>query len=488
MLASRVVSNDLGATFDDELWDSPDEGQTVADLSLFATPDIPELPAIDRFGRFDILGRLARGGMAEIFLAREPGPQGNRHLVLKRILKEYEERADFKEMFLGEAKLATRLYHPNVCHVYECGTADDRTFMALEWVHGVTLRKLIRRAGNKNGIAPELAAHIIAEVAGGLEYVHNAKGVDGRPLNIIHRDVTPHNIMCAWNGRVKLLDFGIAKTSTDRKEERGIRGKYAYLSPEQARGRDIDTRTDVFALGVCLYEALVGKPLYHRDTPPATLRALLEEPPPMIRELRPDLPAELEQIVFCALQKDPDSRYQRAGQMKEDLAAYLARAPGLAGSVGLAAFLDELFEEADKAPLPAKSSRMTGTYTSLTGSDGSGSFGPFGTPGQSPQSPSAQSAPGKAAPGKAAPPKVPPPPPRIPAPPKAPGTANAGAIPKPPPAKAAPKSPPRPSKAPPFQPVVQRRAATPTWVYIVGALVIVAIGLGVGGLIATSFR
>jgi len=369
------------------LLDHVDESATVADTSMFDSPaDIPDYPTLDVFGHFEILGRLARGGMAEIFLAREPGYGGlKRHVVLKRVLPEYEAREEFRNMFLEEARMATRLYHQNVCHVYECGNFDGRTFMTLEWVYGITLRKLIRRAGH--AVPPLLTAHIIANVASALDYVHNATGVDGKPLNIIHRDVTPHNVMLGWDGRIKLLDFGIAKTSTNLEAEKNIQGKFANLSPEQAMGKPFDNRCDIFSLGICLYEALTGRPLYHRDSPPATMRAIVEEATPSVRDVKPDCPPELDAIVRKALQKRPQDRYRTAGAMQRALEQYIAAQGALVDAPQVASFLDRTFDESEKVPLKAKSAKLTGTFTSLTGSAATGSFGPFGTDGAPPGRP-----------------------------------------------------------------------------------------------------
>ncbi len=364
------------------LYDDDDEAGTVVDASLFATPDIPDYPSIGQFGHFEILGRIARGGMAEIFLARERGEDGERrHVVLKRVLPEFEHNEDFLRMFLEEGQICTRLYHPNVCHVYECGEADGATFMTLEWVYGVPLRRVMRRAAETRSIPHPIAAKIFACVASALDYVHNAQGVHGKPLNIIHRDVSPHNIMVSWDGTVKLLDFGIAKTNTKGKDtDAGVlKGKYSYMSPEQARGKEIDCRSDIFALGICMYEAITGKPLYHRETVLNTLTAITDEPVPSARHIVADVPEELDAIIKKALAKDPADRFATAGELGDALNEYLVSSREYVEQTRIALYMDAIFEDADKDPLPSRASRGTGSHPSLNSASGqSGSFGPFG--------------------------------------------------------------------------------------------------------------
>ncbi|MCU0672126.1 MAG: serine/threonine protein kinase, partial [Myxococcota bacterium] len=216
-----MAGSEYGSLFDDD-----GDERTVVDLDLDEQPAVPHYPALAAFGPFEILGRLARGGMAEVYLAREPTADGKpRHVVLKRILPEREDDAEFIRMFREEAALARNLYHPNVCHVYEAGELDGRTFMTLEWVYGVSLRDLLRRASRQGGIPIRIACHVAAR------------------------------------------DFGIAKTSEAEEQTEGgvLKGKHAYLAPEQARGRAVDPRTDIFALGIVLHELLTGRPLYHRN-------------------------------------------------------------------------------------------------------------------------------------------------------------------------------------------------------------------------------
>ena len=349
---------DLLADPTDAVWDDdPVDATTLGSAAMFSGPKLPPLPAVGTFGNFEILGRIARGGMADVFLARERSLGMTRHVVLKRILPAYEEDAEFQRMFKDEGEVATRFFHPNVCHVYEVGEADGRTFLTLEFVYGVTLDKLGERAHERGGMPVHLAAFLMSKVAAGLDYVHRATGVNGRPLNIVHRDVTPQNIMIGWDGRVKLLDFGIAKTS-GASGDGSVAGKYAYLSPEQVRGESLDGRADVFAMGICLYELLLGKPLYKLQSTPVIMQAIVYDPIPSLRDVRPDLPDELEEIVQRALQKDREDRFATAHELEFALQTFCTQFD----EHDVAAFLWRNFDESERAPLPARSAEFTGAH------------------------------------------------------------------------------------------------------------------------------
>lgn len=356
---------DAGSLFDDD--DDGVEQRTVVDSSFWSQPAIPRYPTLATFGRFEVLGRIARGGMAEVFLAREPQGDGTaRHLVVKRVLPEMEGNSELLSMFLEEGATAVRLYHTNVCHVYECGEIDGTAFMALEWVYGPSLHEVIRRAAARGGCIPwPVALDVIAQVASALSYVHQAQGVHGRPLNIVHRDVSPHNVMLSWTGQVKLLDFGIAKTTAEGSSQ-GTAGKYDYMSPEQAQSRAVDARSDIFALGVVLYEVLAGKALYDRPTLLETLSAIVREPPPSVRAARPELPEALDHIVQRALAKDPAHRFQSAGELRAALKQVLRTNGQVVAERRTALVLDGLFDAADKVPLRPDRQVLTGSFTALT--------------------------------------------------------------------------------------------------------------------------
>jgi serine/threonine-protein kinase len=313
-------------------------------------PRIPanQLPAICTFGRFEILGRIAFGGMAEIFLGREATSLGaNRMLAIKRILPHVADDPAFVEMFLDEARLAIQLNHPHICHIYEFGELEGSYFIAMEWIHGAALGKIIRRARAKGGLPPEFVARVIAQVAEALHYAHRAKDSNGQALGIVHRDVSPQNVMISYEGQVKLLDFGIAKAQshTTKTQAGVVKGKFSYMSPQQCMGKHIDARADVFALGVVLYEALVGESLYHRPTEYETMRAVIEEPVPSIRDKKPKLPMELDAIVQKALQKEPNDRFRSAADMQSALEDWLARTGRSFTTAKIAQVMESLFEE-----------------------------------------------------------------------------------------------------------------------------------------------
>ncbi|MAQ18128.1 MAG: hypothetical protein CMN30_25445 [Sandaracinus sp.] len=317
---------------------------------------VRSLPAICAFSRYELLGRLAVGGMAEIYLAREPETvrgAGHRTLVIKRVLPHVADDPAFVDMFFNEARLAMRLRHPAIVHIYEFGEEAGSYYLAMEWVDGVALGKIIRRARKENGIPPAIAVKLAATVAEALDYAHRARGDDGEPLGIVHRDVSPQNIMVSYEGAVKLLDFGIAKADDESLTQDGqVKGKFAYMSPQQCMGERIDGRADVFALGVCLYEALTGRPLYHRKTQYETMRAVMEDPVPSVRALRPDVPESLDAVVGKALAKDPDDRYATAGEMQIALERWLMEQGEVVPQARMADFLDDLFgEEVGRGPM-----------------------------------------------------------------------------------------------------------------------------------------
>jgi serine/threonine-protein kinase len=321
---------------------------TRSDPGARLSRPLADLPALAHYGRFALLGRIAFGGMAEIFLARETTPSGaTRHLVVKRILPHVADDEGFVTMFLDEARLAMRLTHPNICHVYEFGQQDGTWFIAMEWVNGVPLGKLIRKARAVGGIPVPIAVKVMAGIAEALHYAHRAHDEDGTPLEIVHRDVSPQNIMIAYHGAVKLLDFGVARASNQiTKTQAGIvKGKLAYMAPEQCRGERIDARADIFSLGVCLYESISGRPLYHRQNEFETLKALMEDPVPSLRAVRPDIDPELDAIVMRALAKMPEERFQSAGEFQEALEGWLTDRRIVVNAARISEFLHDLYAE-----------------------------------------------------------------------------------------------------------------------------------------------
>jgi serine/threonine protein kinase len=279
---------------------------------------VPSPPEIgSSASSYQILARLAVGGMAEIFLARAATGAGvARFVVLKRVLRERARDFQFLRMFLDEARLAAQLQHPNIAQVYDVGKLGDSYFFTMEYVHGVTVRELIQKlAGKPMPIACVLA--IAQGAASGLHHAHERIGVDGKPLNIVHRDVSPSNLLVGFEGHVKVVDFGIAKAASREHETQSgtVRGKIGYLSPEQASGEDVDRRSDVFSFGILLWEMLTGKRLYKRASDFASMAAIIGDPPPAPSTERPDIPPALDALVLRALAKAREDRFQTAQEL-----------------------------------------------------------------------------------------------------------------------------------------------------------------------------
>jgi serine/threonine-protein kinase len=313
-------------------------------------PSAPPTPEpVATFGRYGLLGRLATGGMADIYLAEENMAAGEkRYAVIKLVKPILADDSEFDEMFVREGRVAMRLAHPNICHVYEFGRIEDRFFIAMEYVDGVTLRDLVRRAAKRGEDVPvPILVRIIADIAEALDFAHRLKDAGGRSLGVVHRDVSPHNMMVSFEGVVKLLDFGVAKDRTEASagESGTVKGKFAYMSPEQCSGQPVDGRSDVFALGICLFEALSGRLLYKRDTQYDTFKAIIEEAVPSVLTVKPTVPAALDVVVRKALAKDPAARFQTAGAFQEALEKWLVDARETVNAARIARVVAPLFAD-----------------------------------------------------------------------------------------------------------------------------------------------
>jgi serine/threonine-protein kinase len=303
-------------------------------------------PPFERLGRYFLLDRIATGGMAEVYRAVTRGVEGfRRTFIVKRILSSRASSPDFVRMFCNEARISALLNHPNIAQVYDFGCASGCYFLAMEYLPGKDLSSLMRllRKGRAS-MPPGLAAYVTREAALGLHYAHTLLDAHGEALGIVHRDVTPSNIMLLFAGGVKLLDFGIAKTAAAAASEaKGIKGKFGYLAPEQARNEDVDGRADVFGLGVSLWEMLVGERLFAGKDDSETLRNVLAKPVQVPSSLRPQIPPALDQVVLRALERQREKRYATAEELARDCDAVLEtlRADG----VTLRAFLNERFAE-----------------------------------------------------------------------------------------------------------------------------------------------
>ncbi len=322
--------------------------ELALDSADFERVTLVDLPTLATYGKYELLGRIAFGGMAEIFLARERGHESTtRMMVVKRVLPHVAEDRHFVDMFRDEARLAMQLNHPNVCHVYAFGEVEGTHYLAMEWINGQPLSKIIRRARAQGGIPVPFALKIFSMVAEALDYAHRACDAKGEPLGIVHRDVSPQNIMVSYDGVVKLLDFGIAKaTSHSTRTEAGIiKGKFAYMSPQQCVGELIDSRADIFALGICMFEALAGKNPFKRKTEFETMTKIVGDPTPDLQERRAEVTDEVVAIVEKALMKQPELRYQSAGEMQLAIETALPRTGQLVNSSRLGEYVTSLFPE-----------------------------------------------------------------------------------------------------------------------------------------------
>ncbi len=326
------------------------------------------------FGRYRLLDPLGRGGMAEVFKAKSYGVEGfEKVVVIKRILPELAKSQEFVDMFIHEAKLAVRLSHANIVQVFDLGlappqqVADDQEpeaaayYMAMEYVHGFDLATLLARCRRPQIALPiDMCVYVAGEIAKGLDHAHRRRDEENHPLGIVHRDVSPQNVLLSWEGEVKVTDFGIAKArgaldaaGLEDTGARRLQGKFAYMSPEQAAGEAVDARSDLFSLGTVLYECLAGVNPFTGPTTFETLRRVMAGEFPPIELLRPDTPAELVALVKTAMSKNPALRFPDAARMYEALLAFLYAQGKRFGSRDLADFLAGFrLPEPESLPLP----------------------------------------------------------------------------------------------------------------------------------------
>jgi len=331
-------------------WDSEPSDPEISIGPVTSERSVDELEAPDatlvgeRFGKYLIVGELAVGGMAEVFLGVNRGLEGfQKAVVIKRVLPAYSGNPSFVQMFVDEARIAARLEHPNLIRTYEFGEVNGHYFTAMEYLPGEDLAKCLDKLAFSHQQMPfHIAAGIVAKVCAGLHFAHQLTDTSGRTLSLIHRDVNPANVIVTYTGEVKVIDFGIAKTNATETQTGTIKGKIAYMSPEQLLARGVDQRSDVFSTGVVLWELLTGRPLFLRDNEAATLYAIMNEPIRAPSRLRPDVPPELDRIVMCALSRTPVDRYDTAEEMEIDLERFLADQPKYDGRVA-ARMLEDLF-------------------------------------------------------------------------------------------------------------------------------------------------
>ncbi len=305
------------------------------------------------FGKYLLLDRINIGGMAEVWRAKTFGAGGFERLVaIKRILPNIAEDEEFITMFIDEAKITVQLNHANIAQIYELSSIANSYFIAMEYVSGKDMRAMFDRCRKRGEPAPiPLTAYLIAQCCEGLDYAHRANDKNGRPMGIVHRDVSPQNAIISYEGEVKVIDFGIAKAAGKAtKTQAGIlKGKFGYMSPEQIRGLPLDRRSDVFAIGVCLYEMLTGERLFVGDSDFSVLEKVrkVEVLPPS--HFNRKIPDALEKIVMKSLAKDVDERYSYASELGEDLRKFLYTSGYSFGRKDLAAFMKATFaEDVDK--------------------------------------------------------------------------------------------------------------------------------------------
>jgi len=301
--------------------------------------------------------------MAELFLARTVGPENFEKLVvLKKILPNFAENPKFVRLFLDEARLAATLDHPHIAHVYDMGKVDGNYFFTMEYIHGQDVRATLRRTARFDQKFPlDHTVLIVHAIAAALHYAHERRKPDGSLLDIVHRDVSPSNVLISYDGAIKLVDFGVAKAATSSVKTRTgtLKGKIAYMSPEQAKGSTVDRRSDVFALGIVLWEMITTQRLFKGDNDLATIQLIINSKPQPPRELRPECPEELERITLKALSNDPETRYQTAEEVQLDLEELARELKLKQSSIALRSHMQELFAEEIKAWKSAQASGVT---------------------------------------------------------------------------------------------------------------------------------
>ena len=284
----------------------------------------------ETFGKYILLEKIAMGGMAEIYLARNSGASGvSKFFAIKRILPHFTEQTEFIDMFKDEANIAVQLSHANIGAIYEFDVEKGMFYLAMDYIEGRNLRQILNKM-KKSGLTftIEQVLYIVKEVASGLDAAHRCiDSKTGKPLNIIHRDMSPQNVMISFEGEVKIVDFGIAKAETQLETTRAgtLKGKFGYMSPEQAEGQPVDLRTDVFAIGIVLWELLANDRLFIANNEVNTLRKIRDCQIPSLRKINPNIPPELERIVSKSLAKDRNLRYQTAAALHRDLSRFLNR-------------------------------------------------------------------------------------------------------------------------------------------------------------------
>ena len=311
-----------------------------------------------KFGKYTLMRKLATGGMAELYLAIHRSISGFEKLVvIKQILPRFTADPEFVQMFMDEARIAATLSHPNIIQIFDVGAVGDRYFIAMEFIHGEDVRSIVRGmvAKQLREFPLEHALSITIGICAGLDYAHSRKGFSGEDLNIVHRDISPQNILVTFTGDVKLVDFGIAKAAlkgrseaaagAPRADEGQLRGKFPYMSPEQCRGLALDHRSDIFSLGIVMFELTTGRRLFRGKNEVDTIRRIIEDPYPQPTKIRPGYPPALEPIVLRALARERDARYGSARELQADIERFVRDERVPVSSIALSNFMHELFAD-----------------------------------------------------------------------------------------------------------------------------------------------
>ncbi len=311
-----------------------------------------ELDFFQYVSSYRLISEVAEGGMGRVYLAEQLGVSGFTKTVgIKTIRRDLVDSGMFRDLFVAEAKLVADLVHENIQQVYQLIDMGGTYAIVMEWVHGVTFEDINARLDDRNQyLPPDLAVFLVSRVARALAYAHEKRDRQGRPLDLVHRDVSPVNIFASWQGVVKLADFGIAKALTPSHMDDGKEtvGKTPYMSPEQARGEVTDSRSDIFALGLVLFEMLTGEQLYPVERVEDAIHLHRTKPVPSPRSWNPKIPAEIEPILRRLLETDVARRYQSAREVARDLELFMYSGGYGPTNDKLAAYLDQLFPEVDK--------------------------------------------------------------------------------------------------------------------------------------------
>src|SRR5262245_29363169 len=311
--------------------------------------DDKQAPGTFFLGRYRVVDEIGVGGMASVHLARMDGPGGfQKWVAIKRIHPHLVEDDQFVDMFLDEARIAAGINHANVAQVFDLGKDDNTYWIAMEYLHGEPLREIMRRHEERGmRLTPELAARICSDAAEGLHAAHELRGKNNQLLGLVHRDVTPHNLFLTYDGYTKVVDFGIAKVADRLSSTRAgtLKGKLAYMSPEQVRGAEVDRTTDIFALGVVLWELTTNQRLFRMDTDLDTLEKVQACVVPAPSSLVVNYPMELETVVMRALAKRKQDRFQTAREFSRALQNFLMRAGSFVGPEEVAAFVRSVFSD-----------------------------------------------------------------------------------------------------------------------------------------------